>query len=215
MSRRSARLWAADSISGTKSVVISSPPGSISSAARNLVSPMPAARSRIVCPGWGSIASIIQVATGIVACRNQSARLSHPCAARAHRSRGSSAMPCSLERADPAPDLHVVAITRGAPQGLGQFVAAADESGDLRSALLLQPCLAVLHEAARDPFAAAVRADGEAVHVAAPTVEGGDQGSDYLSVIRDEQRAGVGLEEGADRFGTVRRLGVAGPRFGP
>src|SRR5690242_3658046 len=148
-----ARRCAADSISGEKSDVISWPPGSISSAARNPVSPIPAARSRIVWPGWGWIASIIQVATGIVASRNQSAWFSHPWAARAQRSRGSSAMPCSLERADPAADAHVVAVAGGAPEPLGLAVSAADERRGFRGAESLEPLLAVLDEAARDVLA--------------------------------------------------------------
>ena len=59
-----ARRCAAVSISGAKSLVISSPPGWISSYARYPVSPRPAASSRIVCPGWGWIASTIAALNG-------------------------------------------------------------------------------------------------------------------------------------------------------
>src|SRR3954468_1925984 len=84
-----ALLWAAESISGEKSDVISCPPGSISSAARYPVSPSPAARSRIVCPGCGWIASTIASDTGMVSRANWSARASQPAAALIQRSRDS------------------------------------------------------------------------------------------------------------------------------
>src|SRR4051794_32434222 len=96
MPSRCARFCAAVSISGTKSEVISVPPGASRSAARKPVSPMPAARSRMVWPGCGSIASIIQTLTGMVCARNQSARADQPAAARAQRSLLSDAMAASL-----------------------------------------------------------------------------------------------------------------------
>ena len=65
--------WAAESISGTRSELISVPPGWMSSAARKPVSPGPAASSMIVWPGWGAIASTSHVETGIVAWRSSSA----------------------------------------------------------------------------------------------------------------------------------------------
>ena len=67
--------------------MISVPPGWISSAARKPVSPMPAASSSTVWPGWGSIASTIQVETGIALLRSQSACASQPSAVVAQRRR--------------------------------------------------------------------------------------------------------------------------------
>jgi hypothetical protein len=83
----SARRCAAESISGAKSDEISSPPGATSSAARNPVSPKPAASSRMTSPGWGSIASIIHAETGMEKVRWESRRASQPAAAPPQRLR--------------------------------------------------------------------------------------------------------------------------------
>src|SRR4051812_47546228 len=127
MPRCSARRCAAESISGAKSLVISVPPGWIRLAARNPVSPIPAARSRIVCPGCGAIASTIAVETGSESLPNLSACFSQPSAARTQRSRASSVM-AALQALDDVVDaggerLDVLRLD-GGEHGDAQLVAA-------------------------------------------------------------------------------------------
>jgi hypothetical protein len=89
-----------------------------------------------------------------------------------------------------------VVVSGRAPQGHGFLVLTANERRNPPGAGFVQAPLTFADEREPDTRAAMSGRYGQAVHVAAPAVPGGNEGSDHAVVAPgDQKRAGVAFDE--------------------